>query len=85
MLFRSRLQVGYREPLFEEELSALRRGLPRLEEMCRQVAEAGVPSALEHHDLLTMSIYVYLTTVACAVIIGFVLGWIARDRPWDND
>jgi len=32
-----------------------------------------------------MTIYAYLTTVACALVIGFVLGWIARDRPWDND
>jgi hypothetical protein len=32
-----------------------------------------------------MNIYVYLTTVGCALLIGFVLGWIARDKPWDND
>jgi hypothetical protein len=32
-----------------------------------------------------MTIYAYLTTVACALVIGFVLGWTARDKPWDND
>lgn len=32
-----------------------------------------------------MTIYVYLTTVACALVIGFVLGWTARDKPWNDD
>jgi hypothetical protein len=32
-----------------------------------------------------MSIYVYLTTIACAIIIGFCLGWLARDNPWRDE
>jgi hypothetical protein len=45
------LQAGYGQPLTESEASALRQGLPQFADMCRQVAEAGVPAALEHQDL----------------------------------
>jgi hypothetical protein len=45
------LQEGYDDPLSPDEAAALRAGMPRLREMCLEVARGGVPATLEHHDL----------------------------------
>jgi len=45
------LQGGYEDPLSTEEAGALRAGMPRLRDMCLEVASCGVPATLEHHDL----------------------------------
>ncbi len=45
------LQTGYGDPLTEGESADLRRGASEFRDMCLQVAESGVPAALEHSDL----------------------------------
>lgn len=45
------LQGGYDDPLSAEEAGALRAGMPRLRDMCLEVARRGVPATLEHADL----------------------------------
>lgn len=45
------LQVGYGDPLTEDETGGLRQGASEFKDMCLQVAGRGVPAALEHGDL----------------------------------
>ena len=45
------LQQGYHESLDDGEIHALREAAPLLKALCRQVADGGIPSALEHGDL----------------------------------
>ena len=45
------LQQGYREPLDDEEIQALRKSAPLLKRMWRRVEDGGIPGALEHGDL----------------------------------
>lgn len=45
------LQHGYREALDDDEIRALCGSAHLLKDLCRRVADGGVPSALEHGDL----------------------------------
>lgn len=46
------------EGLHAEDLVALQNGLPRVQELCRQLTEAGIPETIEHNDLHDNNIFV---------------------------
>jgi len=71
------LQRGYLEPLDSDEVRALRGSGSLLKELCLQVADAGIPSALEHGDLHPGNIRI---TEHCPVFLDWA--WSSITHPF---